>query len=155
DARDTVQLARYADVIAERGGRVVLECQPELVKLMASCRGVERVVAAGGSPPPHDYHVALLSLPAALRTPHETLPAAAPYLGVDAAALEAWRRRLEGAGKIKIAVALNGDGEATGTDDGRSLRSSLLRKLGPNAVTLIDLQGADDAARRNGHPSLL
>ena len=56
--RDTLQLVRYASLVAARGGRVVLECQPELVPLLRGLawgqpgRGTRRAAARLRPAPP-------------------------------------------------------------------------------------------------------
>src|SRR6185437_4421324 len=44
---DTIQFGRYATLVAERGGRVILEVQSSLASLLRSITGVERVVSRG------------------------------------------------------------------------------------------------------------
>jgi hypothetical protein len=91
---DTLQFVRYAPMVKERGGTVVLECQPALVRLLNSAPGIEYVVA-GGAPLP-DYHVQapLLSLPLIFHTSLDTIPATVPYLHADADLAEQWRQRI-------------------------------------------------------------
>lgn len=76
---DTIHFLRYLPLVRERSGgaRVILECQPELVRLIAQSggAGVEVVAQADHA----DFHVPLLSLPLALDLP-EPLPMAQPYL---------------------------------------------------------------------------
>ncbi len=77
---DTIHMARYAPLVAARGGKVVLECQPALSRLLLSLSGVERIVPAGQRLPPFDVHCPLLSLPLLFNTTVETIPAPVPYL---------------------------------------------------------------------------
>src|SRR3546814_12109031 len=44
---NTLQFCRYAPLIAARGGRVVLECQPPLTRLLTSLAGTAEIVARG------------------------------------------------------------------------------------------------------------
>ena len=44
---DTIQFIRYAPLVSERGGRVIVACQKPIARLVASCPGVEQVVAEG------------------------------------------------------------------------------------------------------------
>src|SRR4051794_3397585 len=44
---DALQFIRYAPMVQDRGGRVIVACRRPLARLLASCRGVERVVAEG------------------------------------------------------------------------------------------------------------
>lgn len=75
---DTIQFARYAPLLRERGARVVMEVQSPLVELLAPL--ADTVVAAGGELPVHDLRIPLLSLPHAVGTELDSIPAAIPYL---------------------------------------------------------------------------
>src|SRR5262249_16046235 len=44
---DTIQFIRYAPLIQDRGGLVMVACPKPLARLLAGCRGIERVVAEG------------------------------------------------------------------------------------------------------------
>src|SRR5205823_15060238 len=70
---DTIQFIRYARLVKERGGTVVVECQPPLARLLASCPGIDRVVPRGSALPPFDVQAALLSLPGLLGTTMESV----------------------------------------------------------------------------------
>jgi Tfp pilus assembly protein PilF len=91
---DTIQFVRYVPLIAARGARIILEVQPELVRLLAPLPGVDAVIARGTVPPPFDCHCPLLSLPLACATGLSTIPADIPYLAASAADLELWRELL-------------------------------------------------------------
>jgi len=80
---DTLQFIRYASLVKRRGGVVVVECQPELVRLLRSCEGIDHVVSSGEPLPAFDVQSALLSLPHILGTTLENLPAAVPYLAAE------------------------------------------------------------------------
>ena len=77
---DTIQFVRYAPLVAERVGRVLVECDPALCRIVASVPGVERVIPRGEDLPDFDAHVALLSLPRIFATTLETIPSRVPYL---------------------------------------------------------------------------
>lgn len=91
---DTLQFCRYAPLAAERGLRVVLEVQKPLVRLLRSLPGIDHVVAQGETLPDHDLHCPMMSLPLALRTTLETIPARVPYLHAEAERVAGWERRL-------------------------------------------------------------
>ena len=77
---DTLNFIRYAPLVAERVGKLVLESQPSLVPLMVGMEGIDAVVAQTEVLPPFDLHVPLLSLPGIFGTTPETVPLAGPYL---------------------------------------------------------------------------
>src|SRR2546426_786091 len=76
----TIQFIRYAPLVARRGGRVIVACQPELVRLLASVDGTAQVVSERASLPDFDLHAPLLSLPRIIGTTLETIPSQCPYL---------------------------------------------------------------------------
>lgn len=79
---DTLQFVRYAPQVKAKGGRVVLECQPQLKRLLANVPGIDQIVARGEEPlPSFDTQIPLLSLPRVLGTNLENIPAEIPYLG--------------------------------------------------------------------------
>ena len=94
---DTLQFCRYATLVAKQGARVVLEVQPELTRLLTGLEGVAALVTAGEPLPAFDYHCPLLSLPLAMRTVVDTIPAETPYLFADREASAQWKARIEAA----------------------------------------------------------
>ncbi len=79
---DLLMFARFIPEVRKRGaGRVVLECQPELMRLMALAPGVDAVVRRGAQTLPDcDVFAPLLSLPGLLDASLEGLPRRVPYL---------------------------------------------------------------------------
>lgn len=87
---DALQFIRYAPMVAERGGQVVLECQPELKSLLQTVPGLTQVVVRGEPLPPFDVHAPLQSLPLVFGTTLDDIPVRVPYLAVDPALVERW-----------------------------------------------------------------
>ena len=77
---DSIQFVRYVSLLADKGGRIVLECQAPLTRLFARLEGVDQVVTAGEPLPDFDCHVPLLTLPRIFGTTLETIPGSCPYL---------------------------------------------------------------------------
>ena len=78
---DMIQFARFVPMVKQQfGGRVIVECQPPLLRLFQSLEGVDAVVPVGGNLPKHDYATPLLSLPRIFKVSLETLPNDVPYL---------------------------------------------------------------------------
>ena len=59
---DAIQFVRFVPWVAEYGAEVVLEVQPQLVKLFQTVNGVGKVIARGDALPQVDYQVSLLDL---------------------------------------------------------------------------------------------
>ncbi len=106
---DTLQFVRYARLVHERGGTVIVECQPALVRLLASCPGIDRVVARDEPLPDFDVHAPLLSLPGIFRTTLDNLPADGPYLFAQDESIVRWREELSGADGFKVGIAWQGN----------------------------------------------
>jgi tetratricopeptide (TPR) repeat protein len=129
---DTIQLARYAPLLAARAATIVLEVQPELVRLLSAMPGVTSVVARKAPLPGYDFHCPLLSLPLACGTTLETIPADTPYLAPGEGDAAAWRARLP---RGRSLVGLVWSGERSHDNDlNRSMR---LATLAP----VLDLPG--------------
>src|SRR5439155_18151332 len=60
---DTLQFIRYAPLVKERGGWVVVACQKALLRLLARTPGVDQLVSYNEPFPPFDVYAPLLSLP--------------------------------------------------------------------------------------------
>jgi len=77
---DTLQFIRYAPLVAERGGHVIVECQPPLRRLLARMESIREIRAQGEPLPAFDCNAALLSLPQIFGTTLTTIPRRIPYL---------------------------------------------------------------------------
>jgi tetratricopeptide (TPR) repeat protein len=106
---DTVQFARYAPLVAQRGATVVLECQPRLVPLMESLAGVSRVIPRGAPLPEFDVHAPLLSLPRLFQTDLASIPSRVPYLSVAPERIDYWRERIGAAPGLKVGLVWAGN----------------------------------------------
>ena len=110
---DTIQFCRYAKPLAERGATVLLRVQPPLVPLLQGLEGVARTFAADEPLPRFDLHCPLLSLPLALGTTLETIPAEAAYLRPSgprfAERRAAWQARLGPKDKPRVGLVWSGN----------------------------------------------
>ena len=106
---DTIQFARYVPLLAATGAKIVLEVQSELTALLARLDGGAAIIARGEAPPPYHAHCPLGSLPLALHTEPETVPAQIPYLSADDTSLAKWSARLVALARPRIAIAWSGN----------------------------------------------
>ena len=106
---DTIQFIRYAPLVKQRGGTVLLQCPPALRGLLEGVAGVDRVLAQGEALPPCDVRAALLSLPGLLETRLDTIPAPVPYLEAKPDLVEHWRKELEPLGGFKVGIVWQGN----------------------------------------------
>jgi tetratricopeptide (TPR) repeat protein len=137
---DTVQFARYAALVRQRGGRVLLRCQDRLAPLLAGLRGLDGVVPRGQELPAVDCAAALLSLPGLFGTTPADVPAAVPYLDADPARRARWRAWLDRHPGRKVGVCWQGNPEHP-EDAKRSAPLAALAPLaGVGGVRLVSLQ---------------
>jgi len=136
---DTIQFCRYVKMVAKLGGKVVLEVQKPLMKLLKDFT-VDLTLICKGDPLPHfDFHCPLLSLPLAFKTDLMSVPCEASYLQAEQQRVVYWKARLKGE-KFKIGIAWQGS-HITKIDIGRSFELRLFREIAdlPN-VQLVSLQ---------------
>lgn len=153
---DVIQMARYVPQIIERGGFPVLECQPELARLLAaSFDGVAEVVSRrddGVASAAHDCYLPVMSLPGLFETTLETIPQSIPYIVVPAELGERWATRLAGDG---AAVGLVWAGRPSHRNDRR--RSCRLADFAPlgavSGIRFFALQKGDAAAQAEHPPN--
>jgi hypothetical protein len=137
---DTIHFVRYARLVKERGGRVVVGCPKALVPLVATCPGIDEAVASISSSFPFDVQAPLLSLPGILRTTLDTIPAQVPYLFPDATLVKRWQQELGSLAGFKVGIAWHGNP----THENDRHRSIPLDKFAPLArvpnIRLLSLQ---------------
>lgn len=140
---DTFQFVRYAPLVQAAGGKVVLECQPGLKRLLLRTPGIDMIAERPVTGQPlveFDSHIPLLSLPRVFDTEIDTIPRALPYIHPEPWLVERWARRLAHDKKFRVGIVWAG--RPTHEDD-KNRSCSLTRFLGLAAVpgvTLYSLQ---------------
>jgi tetratricopeptide (TPR) repeat protein len=150
---DTLQFVRFAPLVAARGGRVVLEVQPELHRLLCRLPGVGNVIVLGAERPDCAWRCLLISLPHIFRMGLETIPNQVPYIGVNPTEARAWAARLGGSAP-RVGLVWAGDSNHP-WDQFRSLHQ--LSRLAPLAavdgVAFFSLQKGPAAAQAASPPA--
>jgi len=155
---DTLQFVRYVPLVAQRGGQVILECQPELRSLFASVGGVAEIIARGDPLPDFELHCRMMSLPLIFGTRLETIPATIPYLRADPAGVRRWKERLEG-NSLKVGLVWAGGMRPRQLNADRidRRRSLFLSQLAPVAqvpgVVFVSLQKGPPAEQAKTPPA--
>ena len=107
---DSIQLIRYAPLLAERGGHVIVECPRPLVDLFRGAKSVRQIIVTGDPLPPFDVHAPMHSLPWLFQTTAETIPAEVPYLIADPNRCRGWEVLLGSERPcLRVGVALSGN----------------------------------------------
>ena len=136
---DTIQFARYAQAVARKGARVILEVHATLRSLLSNISGVYQVLSRGEPLPEFDFHCPLLSLPLACNTRLHTIPATVPYLRAPEAAVNTWKERLGQGSAVRVGIVWSGR-RAHKNDHKRSIALSRLAVLANPRVSLVSLQ---------------
>ncbi len=128
---DTFMFVRYLARVKALGGTVLLETQPALTAVAATCKGVDLVISQGVPLPPFDLQVSLMSLPWVFRTDLDSIPAEVPYLGVPKSVThrhELLEKLGAGQGETRIGLVWAG-GPNHARDFERSLSGAALAPL--------------------------
>lgn len=137
---DTLQFIRYAALIRQQGSMVVFDCPRALVRLLAGCPGIDRLVPHGEPLPSFDVHAPLMSLPRLFATSLDTVPTQVPYLTADPGLVARWRERLATVPGFRVGIAWHGNPR----DDNDRRRAIPLKQFESLArlkgVSLISLQ---------------
>jgi tetratricopeptide (TPR) repeat protein len=106
---DTIQFIRFAPLVAERGVKVIVECQRELVSLLQDSEGVQKVIPQGDKLPDFDLQCSLMLLPVLFEISIDTIPNKIPYLTANPALVKKWHKRLlHDNSKMKIGIVWSG-----------------------------------------------
>ncbi len=77
---DTLQFARYATPLMQRGATVSCQCSSQVLEIVASIDGVDEMYAFDHVVPKVDYQISMMELPRVFNTDRETVPGQAGYL---------------------------------------------------------------------------
>jgi hypothetical protein len=145
---DTIQFVRYAPLLREqRGGRVLLECQPRLKSLMQTVPGVEAVYGTDEPTPSADFEIGVMSLPDRFATTLDTIPRRVPYVSPDPQRAARLRPLLTQAKGFKVGLNWAGNPDSP-LDATRSTTLATLRDLlKVPGVAWVSLQKGPGQAR--------
>lgn len=131
---DALQFCRYAEALAARGASVILQVPTALRALLASLRGVQRVLGEGEPAPAFDCHAPMLGLPRAFGTTLASIPANVPYLNAEPQRIARWAKRLgTRTGRPRVGLAWSGNPRHTND----TCRSIPLHRFG--ALTALEV----------------
>ena len=125
---DTLQFCRYLPVLQNHCQEIIMEAPPSLLSLLTTLKCNIKLIAKGQSLPAFDAYCPLLSLPYALKTTLETIPAGIPYLFAQADKINYWQTRLGPWQKLRVGLVWSGS-TAHKNDSFRSIRLQTLLPL--------------------------
>ena len=107
---DTIHFIRYAPLVAQKGAKIIVECQKELKTLLRNIKEINQVIVQGEQIPEFDIHCPVLSLPLLFNTTLETIPAKIPYITADSVLVHKWREKVRhDNSKLKIGLVWSGN----------------------------------------------
>ena len=125
---DTLHFCRYAKCLVDRGARVVLNVQRELLPIMVSLDPRIEITDASTDRLDCDFHAYLMSLAHIFRTEVKTIPAEMPYLSVNRESVSRWAPRIRNSGRPRIGLVFSG-APTFKNDHNRSIPLSQLTPL--------------------------
>ena len=151
---DCLMLARYLPLLDQRAGRLVLLCEPQLIRLMRGVPGVASVMRARQRRlPRYDCWVFMASLPRLFATRPDTIPSPDGYLTAPPARVAAWASLLPAG--CKVGLVWGGNPELAG-DETRSMTiDALAPLLATQGVTFVSLQVGERARQLAGRTDIV
>ncbi|MBB72651.1 MAG: hypothetical protein CMF50_09665 [Legionellales bacterium] len=101
---DTLNFCRFIPLVKAKGGRVVVECQPELRKIVGLMHEVDEVYSRGEELPEFDYHLPMLALPRLFQTDAFSIPGEIPYLKVSHNLRTRWQKYFAKHKRMRVGV---------------------------------------------------
>ena len=158
---DSLQFCRYVSLVAQLGGKVILECQAPLLELFKSLDGVHELRVQQTHPQTEahadfDFQCPLMSLPRVFGTTIETIPSNVPYLQADSQKVADWRVKLGPKFKPRIGLVWSGGGrtgqsESWAVPERRNIALSAFALLADLPVDFFSLQKGASAEAELTH----
>ena len=126
---DMLQFIRYAPLVKQRGGRVIVEAPAALISILRSCRGIDELVAEGEPLPEFDVYAPLMSLARIFGTLPSSTPGETRYLTADPDRVLRWKDALPSGDVFKIGIVWFGNAKFPRNRD-RSVPLALFRAVG-------------------------
>ena len=140
---DTLQFARYVDVLKGLGATIILRVQTPLVSLLTHSLDIACIIDASAPLPAFDLHIPLLSLPHVLFNKHPSIPQAHHYLIAQPEKVAAWSKKLplpkSPQQKLKVGLCWSGSTHHL-NDQHRSLQLAQLNSVLALDCTFVSLQ---------------
>lgn len=106
---DTLQFVRYAKLVKELGAHVVVECQPELVRLIQNSSYVDEVVEIGQLKNNFDLRIPMHNLMGAFRSNLESIPNSTPYINPPVHDAIIFKERISQYTNLKVGLVWSGN----------------------------------------------
>ena len=108
---DNINFARYASLVKDRGGYVILECKKELRRLFENLKGLDKIILKEKGIMPNiefDFYIHLMSLPRIFDTSLNNIPNTSPYLRADFELVKKFKEKFN-SNNFKIGIVWAGN----------------------------------------------
>lgn len=102
---DALQFARYVELVAQLGAKVILEAPKSLNEVFSNLSGVSQIINRGNNLPEFDFYCPIISLPFAFKTNLNSIPSKSAYFKADMNKVEDWVKKLGPKTKPRIGIA--------------------------------------------------
>jgi tetratricopeptide (TPR) repeat protein len=153
---DTIQFYRYLAELEKLGCKIIFETPAPLIPLFAAQNSNFKLITWGATHPHFDVHCPLMSLPHALKTTLQTIPASIPYLSASSDKLDRWRAKLGKKGKPRVGLAWSGN--PRNKDTRRNIPLELLLPRMSAGIEWLSLQKdirEDDRPSLKSNPAMI
>jgi hypothetical protein len=154
---DTLQMCRFAPLLAARGAKVILQVQAPLTGLLGTLEGVSLVLPRDSEVPEFDYWCPLMTLPGAFKVEAGSVPAPARYLHSDPARRAHWELVLGEKTRPRVGVVWSGN-PVHNNDSSRSMAFADIARIFGDGFQFVALQKeirADDRDALAAHPEVV
>jgi Tfp pilus assembly protein PilF len=154
---DAIMFARYAPMVAARGGTVLFCVRPALKQLL-TCLPNVKVGVDGDTGPRCHYMCALLSLPRIFKTDLASIPADVPYIHAAPERIAKWRPRVPRDGRLNVGLVWAGGRDFAGDRHRTVGLAAMLPLLGIPGVRFVSLHAElrdNDAPLMAQHPEIV
>ena len=135
---DTIQFIRYAKLF-EPDVKLIIQCQLPLIELVKGMGLGADIIAPGDTPPPHDFHCPLMSLPLAFGTTIDTVPHFDRYIYAPDEHVKKWGAFMDQMTGPKIGIVARGSCSHA-NDKNRSFELKALVAQLPQDTSYVVLQ---------------
>ena len=111
---DALQFIRYLPHVAERGGQIILDCQPELIRFFTPLSGISGIFRRFDPLPHFDFQIPLQSLPRMFQTNSGKYPGNRPLPQCPGAMRPIWNQRLASEPGPKVGLVWAGSNTTGG-----------------------------------------
>lgn len=147
---DFIQFCRYLPILESMGAKIWLEIPKPLISIISSIDCKYKLVKNIQNG--FDYHCSIMSLPLALKTNINNIPAPKKYLYAEAKKIITWGEKLGIKKKLRVGLVWQGgshknDLNALRANKRRNININLLKELFAQDIDIFSLQKGTDAIK--------